>query len=186
MNGELMKELRALAATEGKLSTETALRLLLGAQADMADQQSTVLKKLLDSDTDRHNLRDSVTKLSLEIKTRDAEYVRAFAEMRAELEELRTSASAFTTVAGEMGNLSNTVTQMTNLIKNTVVDNYAIKIGAFIKSNPKTSTTILAVFFVVSNVWFISGFRRAVITWLMSVLGFPPEVIANVMNLLAP
>ena len=47
-----------------------------------------------------------------------------------------------------------------------VKKNPAIVIGDFIMQHPKTTIGLFTVFLALSNIWFVSDFRVAVLTWL--------------------
>ena len=56
--------------------------------------------------------------------------------------------------------------------------NYMVAFGAFISSHPKLAGLLGFTLFVLSNVWFVSAFRRAALT----LVGVPEDIV----NILAP
>lgn len=54
-----------------------------------------------------------------------------------------------------------------------IIANPVVKMGSFAKDNPKMATFFLILFLIVANLWFISGFRHAV----LMTLGVPEEII---------
>lgn len=58
-------------------------------------------------------------------------------------------------------------------LEKSVFGNPLVKIGTFIEENPKIAAFFFTLFVIVMNLWFVSGFRRAVLLF----LHVPPEIV---------
>jgi len=63
--------------------------------------------------------------------------------------------------------------EMIENIRTEISNNPMIQLGQFIKQHPRVTAFAGAVFLLVANLWFISGFRRGVLEW----VGAPDEII---------
>ena len=58
-------------------------------------------------------------------------------------------------------------------LREEVKKNPLYNLGNFIRTNPRTFGILVAVVFIVINMWFVSGWRRPLLLW----LGLPEELI---------
>lgn len=141
-NGQMLDELRKLAAEEKTVPTKVYLRMFSAAMADIIDKQNTLDKRV-------ETLEESMS-------TRDDNMKGCIKSVQDDVAELR-----------KQYNDSN------GLSKNPM-----IVAGRFIRNYPKLFSFLMVLLVILSNVWFISGFRRAVLL----LLHVPSEIV----NMLAP
>lgn len=140
-DGEMLKELRNLAATEGGLKTSSAIRLICSAQADMLEMIGNL----------QGNFGSHVGSQSNQVKESEV---------------------SITALSQEVGKVRESLTDIKAKI-DLMCTNPVIKVGTFIKSNPKLSFFILVLILVLSNLWFIEEFRSAILGW----VGVPSGII---------
>lgn len=162
-NGEMLKELRLLAESD-KVPTASALRLVMSAMAEVHERTEEIVKT------------QECYSDELEVSRKQ------YTEERAEQSRLINSlAEKIDVLAGKVDGMDSKIDGVSADVKSVTADvkgNLAYKIGNFVKEHPKIVAVVATIAVVVSNLWFITTFRRSVLL----LLRFPAEVI----DLLAP
>lgn len=61
-------------------------------------------------------------------------------------------------------------------IQREIEKNYAIRAGAFIERHPKRTILGVILIMAATNAWFVSGFRKPLITAILKALGLPDDL----------
>lgn len=149
MSKEVLEELRAIVGQDEAIPQRQVSRLVIAGMIEIADALSGTNNAI-------HIYIEETRQMTSDLK----EDNRIINERLNNLEETVKCFVADNTV------------RMTGLEANILV-----RLGKFIKDNPKTTRVIAAISAVIvlllSNMWFISGFRRAIMLW----LGIPKEIV---------
>lgn len=147
LNGtNTIKEFRAL-VEKGKIDPEEAVMILIGAHADLLENQ--------------HSLGELVEKSDALGQEREERIISKIEESQEKILQSRKE------------DLDKINTKIDKL-EETVKKNPMVRVGKFIKEKPKHASWIAFGLIAFSNVWFIDSFRRAVLLLLVP-LGFPKE-----------
>lgn len=162
---QMLNELRQLAESE-KIPTASALRLILGAVADLYECIDTLVK----------DGQETRAKAAEELECQD-DSIREIRDLvvgvKSALDGMQTSltskiAEVENRIADVGTDLFNVKTDIENLKKNP-----SLLLGNFAKEHPRWSAFTVVLIFIFLNLWFVSGFRRAVLI----LLHVPPEII---------
>lgn len=129
------------------------------------------LKKLA---SEKNISTDAALRLMCTVQAGFAEAIIDMGESDKEAAEERSNLSKnMETLARNSEQQTSDLRKLNDKLEKRVFGNPFVVAGNFIREHPKASTTIFVTFVLVSNLWFISGFRRAI----MLLLRIPPEII---------
>lgn len=147
-----------MAQGEGKIATPTALRLILSSMAEMHEKISCIDRSVAADMADRDRLTHVTSSLVEQVQ-----------EANTELSQVREDVKRLTaTVDAIRKDLDDAKQAAASVQKNMVV-----KVGDLITAHPKAAGVIFVLVLILSNLWLMDGFRRAVLT----LLGVPQGLI---------
>jgi len=158
-NGSMLKDLRRLAEKD-EIPEPIAMQLMLSAIADLYEKVDLILESIASENKER-NL------ITTQISTKHEK----------ELHEMMDSSTSTLTslrqcIDGFKVDVSENLASL-NKVKEQLDKNIFIKFGNLANDSPKTFWAIISALFVMLNLWFISGFRQAILL----LLRVPPEII---------
>jgi len=176
-NGEMLRELRTMAEAD-KLQTATALRLILSAMAELYERTARISDTLECSN-------DDLVKTRAQYSAERADQVRMIGDLSTKVDQLTKKldnvGTEVETVMDRTNTLATRVNDITGQVERGTVairGNVAYKMGKLIQEHPRLALAATTVVVLLSNLWFITSFRRAVLL----LLNVPQEII----NFLAP